>query len=200
MPVQLKAGDAVRPVGNFSRVPRAVYTVQINKVDQTPSKKHAPMDKFICEILAPDEVETEGQKFKTAGRVFEMYINYGEKSLWSAKATLAKLGIVVGDEEMLTVPTVEEVRTGTYTRVPEIQDITATLTGGQFEVELVSTPDPDRPREGDADYDSSKGKYDQAPRRNPDGTVKLSDYHKVKLPGADDIISPLNNVRIDAAF
>ena len=55
MPVQTATETLVKPAGKFSRVPLETYTVQINKVDQTP-KNGAARDLLTCEILAPDSV------------------------------------------------------------------------------------------------------------------------------------------------
>lgn len=197
MPIATATDTLVKPAGKFSRVPLETYTVQINKVDQTP-KNGVARDSLVCEILAPDSVPYLDGVVQTAGRVFDMYLVYSSKNLPYVKETLTALGIPVAKE--WNVPTPEEVQQGTYTRVPEIQDITAGLTGAQFQVRLVTEQELERAKKGDPDFDGSKPPWEQVVRRDEQGQPKYLDFHKLGMIGAKDIVSPINNMRFDAPF
>lgn len=197
MPVQTATDTLVKPAGKFSRVPLGTYTVQINKVDQTP-KNGAARDTLQCEILAPDSVQYLDGVIQTAGRVFDMYLVYSEKNLPYVKETLVALGIPVAPS--WSVPTTAEVNQGTYTRVPEIQDITAGIVGAQFQVSLCTEQELERAKKGDPDYDPTKPVWEQVVRRDELGQPKYLDFHKLGMIGAKDIVSPINNIRFDAPF
>lgn len=197
MPVQTATETLVKPAGKFSRVPLETYTVQINKVDQTP-KNGAARDTLHCEILAPDSVPYLDGVVQTAGRVFEMYLVYSEKNLPYVKETLVALGIPIAPS--WSVPTQAEVQQGTYTRVPEIQDITAGLTGAQFQIRLVTEQEFERAKKGDPDFDPTKAPWEQVVRKDEHGQPKYLDFHKIGMIGAKDIVSPINNMRFDAPF
>ena len=196
MATTLKTADIVQEASKMTEVPSGAYTVQINKVDQTSNKNKAcPQDKFVCEILAPDVVESEGRKVQTAGRPFEFYLTYSLKNLSNCKEALTKLGIQLPDE--LTIPDEGEVRSGALTTIPQIQGITSQLVGGQFVLKLKSTRLTEKVKEGDAGYLPGKPVYAQPNKLDANGQVIWTDMYQVELPGREDIQSPINNIRFD---
>lgn len=119
-------------------LPVGTYTVQIVDVKQEPSKKYSPMDTFECQILSPDVVQNGASKVAAAGRKFTIWQSYGIAALRRAKENLAKLGIDIPTE--VAMPTEDEVRSGAYKRIPEIQDLTRSLKGMCFEMQLQTKP------------------------------------------------------------
>lgn len=191
MPVTVNTNEVQQPASKFTQVPLGVYTVQILKVDQTPSKKGAAQDKLECEILGPEAVETAGGVVTTAGRQFDFYLTYSTKNLWNCLETLKKLGVPLPGA--IALPTEDEVRSGAYTRVPEIQDITLTLVGGQFEIKLSSEQLAAKVKEGEPGYIPGEPTYKQ-PNKVENGVVVMSDLYQVRMPGRDDIVSPIGNL------
>ena len=191
MPVQVKTSEVQQPVSKFTQVPLGVYTVQIVKVEQTPSKKGAAQDKLVCEILSPESVETAGGVVNTAGREFDFYLTYSTKNLWNCQETLKALGVPLPED--ISVPTEQEVLSGSYTRIPEIQDITLSLVGGQFEIKLSSTRLAAKVKEGEPGYRPGLAAYQQ-PDKMENGAVVMSDLFQVNLPNLESIVSPISNL------
>jgi len=193
MPVAINTNEVQQPASSFSRVPIGVYTVQILKVVQTPSKNGAAQDKLECEILAPESVNVAGEEIKTAGRTFDFYLTYSGKNLWNCLQALKLLGVPGVDNMDISVPTEEEVRSGSYTRIPELQDLTLGLVGGQFELALSSTQLTEKVKEGEPGYKPGEPAYKQ-PDKIENGQKVLSNLWQVKLPNRDDIKSPIQNL------
>ena len=135
MPQEVNTENLKDPNGPL---PLADYVVRIDKVVQEPSSKWTCMDMFECEIIAPDVVSGPDGEVMAAGRQFRMYSSYTMKSLYYAKQNLKKLGIDL--PATISVPTEDEVRTGAYKRIPEIQDETLLLRGKQIGMRLCTVP------------------------------------------------------------
>jgi len=134
MPVQENYNNLI---DQNAAIPRTIYTVLIREVEQKPTKAFAPMDKFLCEIIGPDSVPLGDTIVPVAGRTFEFYVPYTIKTRKRNIGDLRNLmGLVIPDK--YEVPTEDEVRAGTYTRIPEIQDATKTLVGCTLQMELGS--------------------------------------------------------------
>lgn len=173
MPQEVDTTNLPNPNGPL---PLADYIVQVLDVKQEPSKKFSPMDTFECQILAPDTVESEGETVRAAGRKFTIYSAYSLKSLFFAKQNLAKLGIEVPAK--VTVPTEDEVQSGAYKRIPEIQDETLALRGKTFGLRLST-----RPR-----LETENGRWDGPVKRDAAGNpVVIGHDIDAKL---DNVVSP----------
>lgn len=149
------------------------YQVFVREVIQRPSKKHSPMDTFKCEIISPD---TDSAGAATAGREVMFYMAYTYKSLKYALEKLKKLGIDIDPAQPVSFPSEEEVKTGAYTTIPEIQELTKGLERKSFWVTLRSEP-----------Y-FSKDKVTGAVLQDADGKPKVGGY---QVTGdLSDVMSP----------
>lgn len=196
-----KAGELVAPVTDFSEVPLETYTVQINKVDPTPSKRtNAAMDKFEIEILAPDSVEFGGRKVTTAGRKGEFYVVYSPKNLYNvAQKWFPALGITLDPKTEIDIPDEAEVTSKARTTC-NLQAITAQLVGGQFQVKLATDNLPERVGKDEPGFDPTRPVWEQAVKKNAAGNVLMTTMHKLRNINPEDIVSPINNVRIDMPY
>ncbi len=135
MPQVIETSKIADPNGAF---PRTLCTVMVQELDQNPSikpgKPAAAMDHFTLEIVKPAVLQHEGKEVLVAGRTFEVWLSYGDKARFQSLANLRALGFT--PPENLTLPFDSEIRSGAVTRIPEIQDWTATLRGYGFEMEL----------------------------------------------------------------
>ena len=154
MPQEVNTENLPNPNGPL---PLSDYIVQILDVKQEPSKKFSPMDTFECQIVSPDVIENGGEVVRAAGRSFRIYQSYSLKSLFFAKQNLGKLGVTIPGT--IVVPTEDEVQSGAYKRIPEIQDETLSLKGRTFGLRLST-----RPR-----LETDTGKWDGAVKRDETG-------------------------------
>ena len=190
MPEYIAPADAISTASDGSPIPLQPYIVQINKVDQTPSKKHAAQDKLELEILAPETALHNGQPVAVAGRKsINFYITYSKANLANCRDTLKKLGVEFDETKPWAVPSTDEVSSGAFTRIPEIQDITADLVGKQFVVKLSSEQQPERvPQPG-----QTKAKFSDPIKTDANGQVIYSTFYRANLIDRDDIISGVND-------
>lgn len=168
-------------------LPTRSYSCIITEVKQDASKKFAPQDMFVCEIVAPDRVEFAGAEVLAAGRTFDFYVTYSPKNLANTKKTLGKLGFNVTGE--LTVPSEDEVRAGSYTRIPEIQDTTQTFKGLVFDMILSTEPV----------YKTDNNKWNGVRVKDDEGNDIITGY-RIAMPSGDSITSPLRTASGENPF
>lgn len=160
-----------------AQLPRTTVTALIKEVVQTPSKASACMDKFEMEIVAPEFIPFEGQNVVVAGRPFQFYVSYSPAARRRSITELRqKLGLEIGD--VYTVPSVEEVKAGAYTTIPEIQELTKSLVGLGVEIEIATEPM----------YKTDTGRWDGVPLTDENGQKIvmghriITDVSQVKSP------------------
>jgi len=190
MPEYIAPADAVSAASEGTPIPLQPYIVQVLKVDQTPSKKHAAQDKLELEILAPEHASYNGTEVPTAGRKgINLYITYTKANQANCRDTLKKLGVEFDENIPWGIPSVEEVSTGAYPRVLEIQDATLDLVGKQFVVKLSSEQQPERvPQPG-----QTKAKFNDPIKLDANGQVVYSTFHRANLVSRDDIVTGIND-------
>ena len=197
MPVY-KAGELTSTASDFSQVPAGTYTAQINDIIQDPSKKtNAAMDKVVFEILAPDSVEFGGAQIGTAGRKGEFYLVYSPKNLFNVvNKWFPALGITIPKDFEVDIPEESEVSSKARTTC-NLQAITQQLKGGQFQLKLATDNLPERVGKDEAGFDPARPVWEQAIKKDANGQPLMTTMHKLRQINPEDIVSPINNVRID---
>lgn len=143
-----------------------VYLVNCTGITAETTPNGACCDTFAMEILEPASAEVMGKKVGLAGRQFDLRVYYSHAALKRSIEGLRLLGVDFPKGFSPDIPSEDEVKTGAYKRIPEIQDETFKLRGMQWRMEL--DPDP---------WYEWTGKAYKSPKAlDKDGNPKIKGY------------------------